>query len=79
MQQGVWYLWADRCKGCGICIEFCPPKALRQSKELSSTGVYVPELEEGKCTYCGICDLFCPDLAIMVVRGKKLEEAVVAR
>jgi len=69
----VWHLWEDRCKGCGICIEFCPTKALEFSKELSTKGYYVPVLEEKKCTYCGICDLYCPDLAIMVVRGKKTE------
>ena len=40
----------DWCKGCGICIEFCPPKAVR------------PE----DCLCCRMCELRCPDLAIEV-------------
>ena len=74
--SNVWHLWEDRCKGCGICIEFCPTKALRFSEKLSTKGYYVPVLEEEKCSYCGICDLYCPDLAIMVLRGKETEKQV---
>ena len=52
------------CKGCGICVAFCPKQAL--------------VLEHGKaghlsdrCIVCGMCELYCPDLAIVVDKSKK--------
>jgi 2-oxoglutarate ferredoxin oxidoreductase subunit delta len=75
--KGIWHLWVDRCKGCGICIEVCPLKALNWSSELSTKGYFFPILDEKKCNYCGACDLFCPDLAILAVREKELKEVTI--
>lgn len=49
-----------RCKGCGICVEFCPTGVL----ELAEGKARVAALE--KCTACNMCDLRCPDFAITV-------------
>ncbi len=49
------------CKGCGICVEFCPKEVL----ELDSKGksrVKNPE----DCNGCKQCELRCPDFAIVV-------------
>jgi 2-oxoglutarate ferredoxin oxidoreductase subunit delta len=55
------------CKGCGICIEFCPTKVLKQSKKMNSRGYFPPESDEmEKCKKCGMCSLLCPDFAIVV-------------
>ena len=49
------------CKRCGICIAFCPKKAL----EADQAGY--PSLKDNKtCTGCGLCELLCPDFAIVV-------------
>jgi 2-oxoglutarate ferredoxin oxidoreductase subunit delta len=54
---GMW------CKGCGLCVEFCPTGVL--SLDLEGHPVVVhPE----KCTACHWCDTHCPDLAIVVHR-----------
>lgn len=45
------------CKGCGICVAFCPKKVLMLKREK----VYVAA--EG-CILCGQCELRCPDYAI---------------
>jgi len=50
------------CKGCGICIEFCPENALTMDDMEKATLSY-PD----KCTGCGICELRCPDLAIELI------------
>ena len=59
----------DRCKGCGFCIEFCPPKVLAFSDEFNTHGYHPPILiNEAGCTACDLCGLYCPDFAIFGVR-----------
>jgi 2-oxoglutarate ferredoxin oxidoreductase subunit delta len=50
------------CKGCGICVAFCPREAL-----FINTAGKAEKLSD-KCTACGVCELFCPDFALAVVR-----------
>jgi len=47
------------CKGCRICIAFCPGKVL-ELDEHEKAVVKHPE----KCRDCGLCELRCPDMAI---------------
>ena len=51
----------SRCKGCGICIEFCPRKILSLN-ELEK--IQVDNLDS--CINCDQCELRCPDFAIFV-------------
>ena len=56
---------AERCKGCGFCVEFCPPKALVLTKGYNKKGYHTPILvAEDLCNGCDICGLMCPDFAI---------------
>jgi 2-oxoglutarate ferredoxin oxidoreductase subunit delta len=50
------------CKGCGICVEFCPKKVLALNKQDKAEAVR-PE----DCIACQLCELRCPDLAITVI------------
>lgn len=52
------------CKGCGICVAFCPTKTLG----IKNDKVCVEDID--KCTQCGLCELRCPDYAIYVGRKK---------
>jgi len=49
----------DWCKGCGICVAFCPQDALSMD-DMEKAILEYPE----KCNSCGMCELRCPDLAI---------------
>ncbi|MFP4031785.1 MAG: ferredoxin family protein [Desulfococcaceae bacterium] len=51
----------DWCKGCGICVHFCPKSVL----ELDAEDKVVAARPED-CICCMLCELRCPDLAIEV-------------
>ncbi len=63
--RGTIVLKPERCKGCGFCIAFCPPRVLAFSAGFNVLGYHPPELirPEG-CTGCDLCGLYCPDFAI---------------
>jgi 2-oxoglutarate ferredoxin oxidoreductase subunit gamma len=54
------------CKGCSICIEKCPVRAISFGKNLGVYGTPVPDVDINKCIACGNCFKFCPDNAIKV-------------
>ncbi len=53
------------CKGCGICVAFCPTRALSmvEGKALLT--------EPNKCVMCGLCEIRCPDYAIYISDNKE--------
>ncbi len=53
----------DWCKGCSICVAFCPKDALG----LDEAGKAVFARPDA-CVWCGDCEIRCPDLAIRIVR-----------
>ena len=58
---------ANRCKACGLCVEFCPKDCLETGEGLNPIG-YIPMRfrDDSDCTGCGNCALMCPDMAIQV-------------
>ncbi len=63
--HGTITIAADLCKGCGLCIEFCPKQVLGQSEKFNQKGYHYPEmLTPEACVNCGYCQLICPDFAI---------------
>ncbi|MBF0223813.1 MAG: 4Fe-4S binding protein [Desulfobacterales bacterium] len=51
----------DWCKGCGICVYFCPKKVLI----MDESGKAKAENIEN-CIVCRLCEIRCPDLAIEI-------------
>ncbi len=58
------------CKGCEICVSFCPQKAISLSTDLNSNGYLTAVFRESEeCTGCAVCATVCPEAAIEVYRG----------
>lgn len=55
------YTNTKRCKSCGLCIHYCPKKAIVMTDNLNSAGYKYVEVEKEKCIGCGICYTVCPD------------------
>lgn len=56
------------CKGCGICVAFCPKEVLAQDEE----GYAYPKNLDA-CIACMQCELRCPDFAITVITKERLK------
>lgn len=55
------------CKGCGLCIEACPPKLIDLSEELNHFGYRTAIYAGAGCTGCGICFMACPEPGAITV------------
>jgi 2-oxoglutarate ferredoxin oxidoreductase subunit delta len=65
----------ERCKGCGLCVLYCPRANLRLSQELNMQGnSHVEMIDAAACNACGICFRMCPDVAIDI-SGDKSDSA----
>lgn len=59
--RGRIIVFPNWCKGCDLCIEFCPQGVLEHQP-----GINVAVAHPEKCTACRWCELHCPDFAIFV-------------
>ena len=48
---------AEKCTGCGICVDMCPVEAISLENEVAI-------VDEQVCTACGLCVNECPNEAI---------------
>jgi len=64
---------SDRCKGCELCVDVCPPHVL----ELDITVVNplghhpVRLTDPAGCTSCAFCARVCPDAVLTVLAPPK--------
>ena len=60
-----------KCKGCYLCIEFCPKKNLKAHSKLNEAGIFAAVVcDEKNCTGCGLCFQVCPDACIEIEGSK---------
>jgi len=67
--RGRVVVFPNWCKGCNLCVEFCPTGVLEQGED-GRVIVAHPE----RCTACRWCELHCPDFAIFVSDVEEGEE-----
>lgn len=69
--SGIVYVDREKCKGCGFCVEFCPPKCLELDSSYNAKGYHPPVLvRPDDCNGCDLCGLYCPDFSIFAVMVK---------
>ncbi|WP_368731557.1 4Fe-4S dicluster domain-containing protein [Calderihabitans maritimus] len=58
------------CKGCFLCLHYCPKKVIGKSKKINGKGYTLPYIANpDACTMCRTCELICPELAVTVEGG----------
>jgi len=57
----------DECKGCGLCVEACPPRVIGLSDRLNHYGYRTATYAGAGCTGCGICFMVCPEPGALTV------------
>jgi 2-oxoglutarate ferredoxin oxidoreductase subunit delta len=57
----------QECKGCGVCVDSCPLKALELSADLNRYGVHPAQHKGELCSGCGICYFVCPEPGAITV------------
>lgn len=68
--RGNVHLIVDRCKGCELCIHFCPQQVLEVSGGMNAKGYHYPAIAPGKenaCVNCEFCTLICSEFAIFTL------------
>ena len=65
--RGKVTIHSDECKGCGLCVEACPPKKLALDENLNQYGVHPAQYAGEGCTGCGICFYCCPEPGAITV------------
>jgi NAD-dependent dihydropyrimidine dehydrogenase PreA subunit len=65
--RGLLRVHEAECKGCGLCIEACPPKVIRLSEALNHYGYRTAVYAGSGCTGCGICFMACPEPGALAV------------
>lgn len=65
------YIEIDRelCKGCQLCMAFCPKAVITIYPKVNAAG-YQPATptKNEECTGCSVCAVVCPEVAIEVYR-----------
>ena len=59
----------DKCKGCALCIIYCPFGCLELSSDLNKKGARYARIKKGiQCKGCGRCYLICPDVCVEIYK-----------
>ncbi|NLS44337.1 MAG: ferredoxin family protein [Firmicutes bacterium] len=59
----------ELCKGCELCIAFCPRGLLIMAEHFNTKGYHPATIvNEEECNACTYCARMCPEVAIEIYR-----------
>lgn len=76
--RGTVHLLTERCKGCELCIEYCPTDVLTLSSEFNVKGYHYPLVVSDDCIACQGCSTICPEFAIFALPATRWPGATVS-
>lgn len=62
--RGLVHVQLERCKGCELCIDYCPTRVLALSSQFNAKGYHYPIVVSDRCIVCQACYTICPEFAI---------------
>ena len=66
----------DKCKGCELCISFCPKKILALDNTVNAKGYHPASItDQSACIGCASCATMCPDCCITIYELEEGEQA----
>ncbi len=77
--HGVVFIKKNQCKGCELCIEFCPKSVLARSKGFNPKGYHYPVVTSAECINCRLCVSVCPEYAIFSMSVEGAPKGAAAR
>ncbi|MBQ8263889.1 MAG: 4Fe-4S binding protein [Oscillospiraceae bacterium] len=66
----------DKCKGCELCVNFCPKHIISMDTgSVNAKGYHPAGIENmSECIGCSSCALMCPDCCISIYELEEGEE-----
>ena len=58
----------DKCKGCMLCVSFCPKGLISAEAKLNRRGIKPVKFKDAGCVACAMCAVICPDCCIEVYK-----------
>ena len=66
----------DKCKGCELCVSFCPKKLLALDTAVNAKSYHPAGItDQDACIGCASCALMCPDCCISIYELEEGETA----
>lgn len=62
------------CKGCELCVYFCPEQILSMGNGLNTKSYHFPHVlpdKDADCKQCRYCERICPEMAIFLGEDEK--------
>lgn len=67
LSRGTVHIRVEWCKGCELCVAFCPTRVLQLSSAFNAKGYHFPVVISDDCVVCQACSTICPDFAIFAL------------